>query len=123
MAIFVEKESDQIRERETRSERQRKSSRGQAARPRSRDLGRATRVMRPGSRGPGYAAWVARPSSHEPQVSHSLGRATWAARLARPEVHRGLGGSNFFFVFVFFFFPSSSDFIFVGAVVLLYIGL
>ena len=127
MAIFVEKESDQIRERETRSERKRKSSCGP---------GRAACVTRPRSRDPSRAAWASWLGSREPQVSRGLGRTTWvawlgacatqAAKLAWLEVRRDLGGSDFFWVlfFVFvFFFPSGFDFIFVGVVVLLYMGL
>ena len=89
-----EKESDQIRERETRSE---------AARPGSRDLGSATQAARIRSER------LARPGA----------RATQAARLARPEVRCGLGGSDFFWVSSssFFFFPSGSD------LILVYIGL
>ena len=112
-----EKESNQIRERETRSERGRPDQRPhdlgrvtQAARLGSRDLGCATQAVRPGLGGPGRAAWVARPGLREPQVLRGLGRATpsrtrpgaratQVARLARPEVRCGLGGFDFFWVF------------------------
>ena len=97
-----QREGDQIRERETRSE---------AARLGSRDLGRAA------SGGLGRVTWVAWPGAC----------ATQAARLARPEVHCGLGGFDFCWVFssssFFFFFSSGSDFIFAGDDFLLYIGL
>ena len=92
-----QREGDQIRERETRSE---------AARPGSRDLGRAA------SGGPGRVTWVAWPGAC----------ATQAARLARPEVHCGLGGfdfcwvfssSSFFFFFFFFFLLALISFLLV----------
>ena len=74
-----------MRGKETRSEKERKSSRGP---------GRAACVAQPRSRDPGRAAWVARPE---------VRRGVWFFL-----------GFFFVFVFFFFFFPFGSDFIFAG---------
>ena len=86
-------------------------------------------VVRLGSRGPGRQArttWGSRGQARTAWGSSGPSHMTKAAKLMWPGVHRGLGGSDFFWVlfFVFvFFFPSGFDFIFVGVVVLLYMGL
>ena len=123
--------SDQIRERERVRSDERE---GDQIRERERGRARAAQVVRPGSRGQ-----LVRPPSLARPGLHDLG----LARLAQPG-SRGLGlawprppgsgglsfvaGSDFFWVFSSSsssssFFPSSTDFNFAGAVVLLYIGL